>query len=79
MNDGQADALSAAAHTLRGMYLVFGPNEVVTIAGRLEELAVARDLIAAAVIYQDLRAAAARLVAVLGSAQHEYEAEQPRA
>ena len=67
LTDGRADALSAAAHALRGMYLVFGPNEVVTIAGRLEELAIARDLTAAAVAYEVLRPAADRLMTALRS------------
>ena len=65
--DGQADALSAASHALRGMYLVFGPNEIVTIAGRLEELAIARDLTAAAIASKHLRPAAARLMTALRS------------
>jgi hypothetical protein len=43
------------------MYLVFGPNEMVTIAGRLEELAMAGDLAAAAVTFEGLRPAATRL------------------
>ena len=63
----QPDALAAASHTLRGMYLVFGPNDVVTIAGRIEELAVARDVAAAAVTYDALRPAAERVVAALRS------------
>ena len=67
LTDARADALSAAAHALRGMYLVFGPNEMVTIAGRLEELAIARDLTAAAAAYEVLRPAADRLMAALRS------------
>ena len=47
------------------MYLVFGPNEMVTIAGRLEELATASDLTAAAVAYEVLRPAADRLMTAL--------------
>jgi two-component system sensor histidine kinase/response regulator len=65
LTSAQPDALSAASHALRGMYLVFGPNDMVTIAGRLEELAMARDLIAAAVTYEALRPAAERLVTAL--------------
>jgi signal transduction histidine kinase/CheY-like chemotaxis protein len=61
----RADDLSAAAHALRGMYLVFGPNEVVTLAGRLEELALGRDLGAAAVAYEALRPAATRVMTAL--------------
>ena len=67
LTDAQADALSAAAHTLRGMYLVFGPNDMVTIAGRLEELAAASDLTAAAVAYEVLRPAADRLMIALSA------------
>jgi two-component system, sensor histidine kinase and response regulator len=63
----QPDAVSAAAHALRGMYLVFGPNEMVTVAGRLEELAVARDLTAAKAALEELRPAAARVIAALRS------------
>jgi two-component system, sensor histidine kinase and response regulator len=66
-----AAGVSAASHTLRGMYLVFGSNEVVTIAGQLEELAVARDLAGAAAAYELLRPAADRLLTALriGAAQ----------
>jgi hypothetical protein len=59
------DALAAASHTLRGMYLVFGPNEVVTVAGRLEELAVARDTTAAEASYEELRTVSGPLMAEL--------------
>jgi signal transduction histidine kinase/CheY-like chemotaxis protein len=64
---GSADALSTAAHALRGMYLVFGPNEMVTIAGRLEELAVARDMASATVTCELLRPTAERLLVALRS------------
>jgi two-component system sensor histidine kinase/response regulator len=70
LTSAQTDALSAAAHTLRGMCLVFGPNEVVTIAGRIEELAQTRDLTAAAVEYEGLRPAAALLMDALRFPQH---------
>jgi two-component system, sensor histidine kinase and response regulator len=66
----QADALSAAAHTLRGMYLVFGPNDVATIAGQLEELAIAEEFTGAAVAFEILRPAADRMLTALRSPQH---------
>jgi two-component system, sensor histidine kinase and response regulator len=66
----EAEALAAASHTLRGMYLVFGPNEMVTIGEHLEELAVTRDLTAAAAVYETLRAAADRAMAALRSTEH---------
>jgi hypothetical protein len=56
------------------MYLVFGPNEVVTLAGRLEELALGCDLGEAAVAYQVLRPAAARAMTALRTE----EVVQPR-
>jgi CheY-like chemotaxis protein len=62
---GDAEGVSAAAHTLRGMYLVFGSNDVVELAGRAEELAMAGDLPAAADTYAALRPATDRLIAVL--------------
>jgi two-component system, sensor histidine kinase and response regulator len=74
LTDARADDLSAAAHALRGMYLVFGPNEVVTLAGRLEELALGCDLGEAAVAYQVLRPAAARAMTALRTE----EVVQPR-
>ena len=67
VNEAHAEALAEASHALRGMYLVFGPNEVVTIAGGLEDLAIARDLTGAAVAYESLRPAADRLVTALRS------------
>jgi two-component system sensor histidine kinase/response regulator len=70
LSGAEADALAAAAHALRGMYLVFGPNDIVTIAGHLEELAIAGDLVAAAVQLELLRPAADRLVAALRSPEH---------
>ena len=70
LTEAQADALSTAAHTLRGMCLVFGSNEVVTIAGRMEELAETRDLTTAAIEYEGLRPAAALLMDALRSPQH---------
>ncbi len=65
---GQADDLAEAAHSLRGMYLVFGPNETATIAGGLEELAIARDMAAAADAFQRLRPAADRIATVFRTA-----------
>ena len=65
MTSARPDALAAASHTLRGMYLVFGPNDVVTIAGRLEELGTARDLVAAAAVHEALGPAAERVMAAL--------------
>ena len=67
LRDRRADNLSAAAHALRGMFLVFGPNEMVAIAGRLEELATASDLTAAAVAYEDLRPASDRMMIALSA------------
>ena len=67
LTHAQPETLAAASHTLRGMYLVFGINEVVTIAGTLEDLAIARDLTGAAVAYEVLRPAAARLLTELRS------------
>ena len=67
LSDDRADAVSAASQALRGSYLVFGPNEVATLAEHLEELAIAGDLAGAAVAFADLRSAADRLVAALRS------------
>lgn len=44
---------------------MFAPNQVVAIAGQLEELARSGDLTAAAVAYQALRPAADRLMTTL--------------
>ena len=66
---GDARSVSAAAHTLRGMCLIFAPNEVVTIAGRIEELADAEDLGAATIEFARLRPAADHLMIALGSPQ----------
>jgi two-component system sensor histidine kinase/response regulator len=63
---GQAEAVLAAAHTLRGMCLVFGASHVVTIAERIEELASVRDVTTAAIEFKDLRPAATLLMAALG-------------
>jgi signal transduction histidine kinase/CheY-like chemotaxis protein len=65
--DGQA--LAAAAHTLRGMYLVFGPNELTVIGGQLEELSIAGDLAGAAAACEPLRSVAARLMTPLRPAE----------
>jgi hypothetical protein len=35
---GDAPALSAAAHSFKGMYAVFAPNDAMIIAQRLEEM-----------------------------------------
>jgi HPt (histidine-containing phosphotransfer) domain-containing protein len=35
---GDPQALAAAAHSFKGMYAVFAPNDVIDIAKRLEEL-----------------------------------------
>jgi CheY-like chemotaxis protein len=66
--DARPDALEIAAHTLRGMYLVFGPNDVVDVAGRIEELAIAGDLAGAAVAGEPLRSSIDQVVAALLSA-----------
>jgi signal transduction histidine kinase/CheY-like chemotaxis protein len=65
LSAAQPAALSAAAHALRGMYLVFGPNEVVTVAEGIEEMALARDMCGAAVACGTLRPAAERVTAAL--------------
>jgi two-component system sensor histidine kinase/response regulator len=72
LTEAQAHALSTAAHNLRGMCLVFGSNDVVTIAGRLEELAERRDLATAASEYEGLRPAAALLMDALRSPQPSF-------
>lgn len=64
---GLADAVAEAAHTLRGMCLVFVPNDVVRRAGDVEERAEAGDLIAAGVAYADLRSAADDLITALSA------------
>jgi two-component system, sensor histidine kinase and response regulator len=66
---GEARSVSAAAHTLRGMCLIFAPNEVVTIAGRIEELADAKDLGAATIEFGRLRPAADHLLMALRPAE----------
>jgi CheY-like chemotaxis protein len=68
--DSKADAIEAGAHALRGMYLVFGSNEVVTIAGHLEELAISKNFIAAAAACELLRSAATRALADLRAPVH---------
>jgi hypothetical protein len=55
------------------MYLVFGANEVVSIAGRLEEQALTGDFVDAVVTYELLRAAAARLITVMRSPRPDVE------
>jgi hypothetical protein len=47
------------------MYLVFGPNEITAIGGRLEELAIAGDLAGAAAECEALRSVAIRLMTAL--------------
>lgn len=61
-----------AAHTLGGMCLVFGSNEVVRIAGCIEELKDTRDLTTPAIEYEGLRPAAALLMDALRSPQHAF-------
>jgi CheY-like chemotaxis protein len=69
VTDGQAEAAAAAAHALAGMYLVFGPNEVATVAARLEVAASTGDLMAAAIAYDALRPAAAALMNALRASE----------
>ncbi len=64
---GLADAVAEAGHALRGMCLVFVPNDVVRRAGDVEERAEAGDLTAARVAYADLRSAADDLITALSA------------
>ena len=71
VREGHAEALAEAAHTLRGMCLVFTPNDVVRIAAEVEDLARAGDLTAAAAAHDGLRAAAEHLITALGGQEHQ--------
>jgi signal transduction histidine kinase/DNA-binding response OmpR family regulator len=49
-----SEVLAAAAHTLKGMYMVFAPNPVVDVAQQIEERSLSRNLAAARQAHADL-------------------------